>query len=394
VTDGPDVRPAPPRPPLPGFAPLDVWLEPEWAVDRVGVCMPALPGAFAHAATTERALTAALTAAARVRRWLEAHGEDPGVERFWGTRVAGTVPAVREPDGYRASATFPPDRRLVGADEVEAVIRRLAWAREDLLALLDRVGAFETAHGPLPADDATGERTAVAIAWHLAGAEVWLVGRLPGGGRYDGTLDGDLGGTGLSDALVGSRTWVEGRLRALARDDDGAEHEDRHGETWTLAKVVRRLQYHGFDHLWELQRRLARADGTARRIEVVPERRPPAEDVVALLRSVGWDLRASNPDALARAIEGTFEMASAWHGERLVGTARSISDGAQNAVIAMVIVDPDFQGLGVGERMLHLLIDGRDGVRFTLAAAPGVDAWYRTLGFIPDPHAMFLPRRR
>jgi predicted N-acetyltransferase YhbS len=109
---------------------------------------------------------------------------------------------------------------------------------------------------------------------------------------------------------------------------------------------------------------------------------------------VGWDLRASEPASLERAMGGTPEFATAWDRERLIGTARSITDGGQNALIATVVVDPAYQGLGVGERMMHLLLDGHDLVRFSLAAAPGLDAWYRKLGFLPDPHAMFRPRRR
>ncbi len=194
--------------------------------------------------------------------------------------------------------------------------------------------------------------------------------------------------------LAGSRAWAVERLLALGRADDGAETPDRHGETWTLAKVLRRLQAHGFDHLWELERRLVREDGTAERVTVVLDRRPGTAEVVGLLRSVGWDLRASEPASLERAIGGTTEFATAWDGHRLIGTARSITDGGQNALIVTVVVHPAYQGLGVGERMMHLLTDGRDLVRFSLAAAPGLEPWYRKLGFLPDPHAMFRPRRR
>jgi len=126
----------------------------------------------------------------------------------------------------------------------------------------------------------------------------------------------------------------------------------------------------------------------------VTDRQPETGEVVGLLRSVGWDLRASEPATLERAIAGTTEFATAWDGGRLIGTARSITDGGQNALIATVVVHPAYQGLGVGERMMHLLTDGRDLVRFSLAAAPGVEDWYRKLGFLPDPHAMFRPRRR
>jgi ribosomal protein S18 acetylase RimI-like enzyme len=383
------VREGPP-PPLDGFAPIAVWLETDYDGSRIAGWVPDVPGVLAVARTRERALTGALTATARVRDWLEAHGDEAGIPRIWRPDVAGEVAAIHEPDGYEVNATLPSDRGRVTQEEAAVAIRRLTWARHDLVAMADRVDAFEVAHGPLPADAARGERTPDAVLRHVAGSEVWLVGRLSGAGRYEGPLDG----VPARDALAGSRGWVVDRLQGLALADDGAESPDRHGETWTLAKVLRRIQAHGFDHLWELERRVTRADGTAERVRVVLDRRPPAAEVVGLLRSVGWDLRASEPASLERALAGTTEFATAWDGERLIGTARSITDGGQNALIATVVVHPGYQGLGVGERMMHLLTDGRDLVRFSLASAPGVEGWYRKLGFLPDPHAMFRPRRR
>ena len=389
---GPDateeVREGPP-PPLEGFAPVQVWLEKGYDGGRIAGWVPDVPGVLAVADTPERARSLALVATARVRDWLEARGDEAGIPRIWRPDTAGEVEARREPDGYEVNATLPADRRRVSQEETAIAIRRLAWAREDLLAAADRLDAFETARGPLPADAARGERSGEAVLRHLAGSEVWLVGRLPAGGRYDGPLDGTP-----RAVLAGTRTWVAERLRALGRADDGAETADRHGETWTLAKVLRRLQAHGFDHLWELERRLTRADGTRERVTVATDRVPDTGEVVGLLRLVGWDLRASEPASLERALAGTTEFATAWDGGRLIGTARSITDGGQNALIATVVVHPAYQGLGVGERMMHLLTDGRDLVRFSLASAPGLEPWYRKLGFLPDPHAMFRPRRR
>lgn len=379
-----------PPPPLDGFAPLAVWIETGYDGDRVAGWVPDVPGSLAVASTRERALTGALTATARVREWLEAHGDEAGIPRIWRPDAAGEVPAGHEADGYEVNATFPPDRRRVTQEEVALAIRRLAWAREDLLAVAERIEALEAVLGPLPVDATRGERTAEAVLRHVAGSEVWLVGRLHGGGRYGGPLDD----VPARDALAGSRAWVVERLRALGLADDGAVTRDRHGETWTLAKVLRRLQAHGFDHRWELERRLVRADGTADRIVIGLDRRPETGEVVGLLRSVGWDLRASEPASLEKALAGTTEFATAWDDDRLIGTARSVTDGGQNALIATVVVHPAYQGLGVGERMMHLLTDGRDLVRFSLAAAPGLEAWYRKLGFLPDPHAMFRPRRR
>ncbi len=384
-----ELRAGPP-PPLDGFAPLAVWLENGHDGDRIAAWVPDVPGVLAVAGARDRALSGALVATARVREWLELHGDEAGIPRIWRPDAAGEVTARREADGYEVNATLPADRRRVTQEATADAIRRLGWAREDLLAMADRLDAFEAVHGPLPVDTARGERTGDEVLGHVAGSEAWLVGRLPAGGRYDGPLDG----VPARDALAGSRAWVIERLHALGLADGGAETADRHGETWTLAKVLRRLQAHGFDHLWELERRIVRADGTAQRVTIVMDRRPPAAEVVGLLRAVGWDLRASEPASLERALAGTTEFATAWDGERLIGTARSITDGGQNALIATVVVHPSYHGVGVGERMMHLLTDGRDLVRFSLAATPGLEPWYRKLGFLPDRHAMFRPRRR
>ncbi len=384
-----ELREGPP-PPLDGFAHLPVWLETGYDGGRIAGWVTDLPGVLAVADTKTRALSLAITQAARVRAWLEAHGDEAGIPRIWRYEEAGDFPARREADGYEINATFPGDRRPVTQEEVATALRRLAWARQDLLGAADRVDAHGAVHGPLPTNEARGERTPDAVLRHVAGAEVWLVGRLPGGGRYDGPLDD----VPARDALAGSRAWVTERLHTLGLADGGSETADRHGETWTLAKALRRLQAHGFDHLWELERRLVRADGTGERVQVVLDRIPDTGEVVTLLRSVGWDLRASEPASLERALAGTIDFATAWDGDRLIGTARSMTDGSQNAIIATVVVHPGYQGLGIGERMMHLLTDGRDLVRFSLAATPGLEAWYRKLGFLPDPHAMFRPRRR
>ncbi|MHB8892562.1 MAG: GNAT family N-acetyltransferase [Candidatus Limnocylindrales bacterium] len=373
----------------PGFAPLRVWLEPGYDGGRVGGWALDVPGAFAFARTPERALTATLSAAARVREWLGSHGEAPDLPWIRGIETVGAMAVVRETDGHDVNATFAPDLRRVDPVEVEAALRRLAWLREDLLALVAGLRSHEAAHGPLPIDAAAGERDADAVLRHLAGAEAWLLGRLDPAARYEGPLrDGPV-----EAALAGTRAWVVDQLRTRGAIDAGEVASDRHGETWTLAKVLRRLQSHAFDHLWELDRRLARVDGTVERVDVTLDRRPSGEEAAALLHAVGWDARAMGPELVGRAIAGSREVASAWDGEGLVGVARSMSDGALNALIATVLVHPRYQGLGVGERLMHALIDDRDEVRFALSAAPGVDDWYRKLGFLPDPHAMTRPRR-
>jgi hypothetical protein len=387
---GPGARPRPADPAAATFAHVRVWLEPGYGGSRVGGWVLDAPGVFGSGRTAGGALTAALTSAARVREWLEVRGDAFELPPMGRQDVVAEVPARHEPDGYEVNATFEPDHRPVPGDELERALRWMTWAREDVLEAAARIAAHEAAHGPLPVDTATGERAPAAVVRHLASSEVWLIGRLDPAARYAGPLrDAPIG-----EVLGATRDWVVEQLRARQAVDAGAVVTDRHGETWTLAKVVRRLLYHGFDHLWELDRRLARADGTAGRVEVGLDRRPPVGAAVALLRSVGWDVRAAAPEAVATAVRESSDMASAWDGDRLVGMARSLSDGALSALIVMVVVHPAWQGLGVGGRLMRALMDGHDGVRFTLLAAPGMDDWYRSLGFEPEPRAMVKPRLR
>jgi N-acetylglutamate synthase-like GNAT family acetyltransferase len=377
-----------PAPTLDRFAPVGVWLEPG-RDGRIGGWLADLP-IVVGAGTTDRVLSLALTAAGRYREWLEAHGDDAGIPRIRRSEVVGEVPARHEADGYEIGATLPPDGIRMTQEGVAAAIRRLAWARGDVLAMADRIALHEAANGPLPVDASVGERTAADVLRHVARADAWLVGRLPAGGRYEGQLRGG----DVREMIEGTHAFAVERLGVLGLADDGVPVADAHGETWTLAKVLRRMQAHGFDHLWELQRRLVRADGTRGRVDVRLDRVPDAALMVGLLRSVGWDMRASEPASLQKAIDGTTEFATAWDGERLVGTARSLSDGGQNALIATVVVHPAYQGLGVGERMVHLLTDEWDQVRFSLTSAPGLTGWYEKLGFLADSNAMYRPRRR
>lgn len=374
-----------------GDAPLRIWLEPGYDGGRVAAWMLDLPGALATASTAERALSNGLSAAGRLREWLEERGEDAGLPPFRWATVVEEVPSIPRPGGPELKATFAVERRSVGATELEAVLRRLAWAREDLLATAARVTVWTAAHGALPGTDADRDaRDPDAVLRHLAAAEVRLATRLDPTVPYPDPLGVDP----PADELAATRTWAFERLRLLHAVPGPAEVTDERGETWTLAKVLRRMACHAFDHLWELDRRLARVDGTATRVVVTLERRPDIGAVVALLRAAGWDINVEAPEDMAAALAATTEVATAWDGTRLVGIARSLTDGARNAFISTVVVHPRWQSLGVGERLMGALMDGRPNVRFALSAASGMDAWYRKLGYEPDPHAMVRRRAR
>jgi ribosomal protein S18 acetylase RimI-like enzyme len=103
-----------------------------------------------------------------------------------------------------------------------------------------------------------------------------------------------------------------------------------------------------------------------------------------LFITAGWGWRAEDPVKLGALLEGSRYVASAHDDERdhqLVGFARAISDGVTNAYVSTVAVLPEYRGKRIGAELVKRLLEGRDTIRFVLHAAPGVQDFYRKLGF-------------
>mmetsp|Transcript_20871 Transcript_20871/g.71098 ORF Transcript_20871/g.71098 Transcript_20871/m.71098 type:complete len:180 (+) Transcript_20871:963-1502(+) len=136
-----------------------------------------------------------------------------------------------------------------------------------------------------------------------------------------------------------------------------------------------------------------------------------AVDVYALERicdKVGWPRRP--PNKVRAALENSFlvctlhlrtygaDGAERGTGE-LVGVARATSDHAFNATIWDVLVDPEYQGEGLGkallEQMIRVLLK-RDIGNITLFADKKVVDFYKRLGFEADPEGIrgmfFFPK--
>jgi GNAT superfamily N-acetyltransferase len=354
--------------------PLRVWVETGYDGGRFGAWLLDVPGAFGAAASRDLAVSQSSVALGWFRDWLARHGEVLDVAFGWPDVVEQR--AAEQLDGYERNATFDDDARPVTADDVEAAIRRLGFAREDALGLRPSL-----IRAPV---QGRGERSPDEVYQHLASAEIWLGSRLDPRARYNGPAwEGDG-----SDHLAATRRWADDNLRALHSDNAG-QRTDSKGETWTLRKVVRRYVYHAVDHLRELDLRLSRAEGRHQRLVYRSDRLDDPEPLIRLFRSVGWDRRTQHPQRVAAMLAGTRQMASAWDGDELVGFAREHGDGVFSSLISSVCVDPRWQGMGIAARLVTSLVEGRPEVRFALHAAPGMTPWYERLGFQRDEGAMF-----
>lgn len=97
------------------------------------------------------------------------------------------------------------------------------------------------------------------------------------------------------------------------------------------------------------------------------------------------------PDIFAGMLENANLTVSAWHGDQLVGIARSLTDFTYVAYLADLAVDVAFQQRGIGRRLVAETRK-RLGLEcmIVLLAAPKANEYYAKLGFEHNPRAWVL----
>eukprot|EP01025_Chloroclados_australasicus_P054960 TRINITY_DN6578_c0_g1_i1.p1 TRINITY_DN6578_c0_g1~~TRINITY_DN6578_c0_g1_i1.p1 ORF type:complete len:274 (-),score=20.66 TRINITY_DN6578_c0_g1_i1:435-1235(-) len=122
------------------------------------------------------------------------------------------------------------------------------------------------------------------------------------------------------------------------------------------------------------------------------------QDVLDLCKKVGWPTRSAGK--LEAALRSSFLVSSLHllktdeegnNTERLIGIARATSDHAFNATIWDVVVDPEFQGQGLGKALVEHMVRSllaRDIGNITLFADAKVVNFYKQLGFAADPEGI------
>lgn len=115
------------------------------------------------------------------------------------------------------------------------------------------------------------------------------------------------------------------------------------------------------------------------------------EEYLELRKKVGW---LDFPVEEAKAgIDNAYMILCARDGEKAVGLLRLLWDGGYVALISDVMVDPEYQGQGIGRHLVEACIqrvkdDMKPGykVQLDLLAAPGKELFYKKFGFIERPN--------
>jgi ribosomal protein S18 acetylase RimI-like enzyme len=87
---------------------------------------------------------------------------------------------------------------------------------------------------------------------------------------------------------------------------------------------------------------------------------------------------------LRASFENSNHVVMAWQSERVIGSARMLSDGIGNAYVVDVWTLSNHRNHGVGNAMMRLLIDAVPGQHIYLQSDDAV-AFYQKLGFKEQP---------
>jgi GNAT superfamily N-acetyltransferase len=86
--------------------------------------------------------------------------------------------------------------------------------------------------------------------------------------------------------------------------------------------------------------------------------RPAGPELIDLYDAVGWTAYTQDPERLIAAIDGSHAVFTARADDgRLIGLARTVSDGATICYLQDILVHPDAHRTGVGRALLTAVLD-------------------------------------
>jgi ribosomal protein S18 acetylase RimI-like enzyme len=111
------------------------------------------------------------------------------------------------------------------------------------------------------------------------------------------------------------------------------------------------------------------------------ERAIPGDEVLALYHSAAWWPERTSEQV--RAVLSSSPAVGAWHGERLIGFARAVTDGVLRAYVEDFVVSPNLRRNGIGQALIGRLIEDLGAIPVvTLFCSPDLVRYYEASSFV------------
>jgi ribosomal protein S18 acetylase RimI-like enzyme len=124
------------------------------------------------------------------------------------------------------------------------------------------------------------------------------------------------------------------------------------------------------------------------------ERAPTLDEYRRLCDAVGWG--TVEPAALEIGLRHSLFAVCVLHQGEVIGCGRIVGDGGMYFYIQDIVVLPEFQGRGIGRRIMgavmgYLQAHARAGAFIGLMAARGASGFYEKYGFVQRPTEQYGP---
>lgn len=122
---------------------------------------------------------------------------------------------------------------------------------------------------------------------------------------------------------------------------------------------------------------------------------PTTQEFIALRAAIGWEEAdaAMVQTSLANSLFHVtiYQHSNSKTPDKLIGMGRVVGDGAMYFYLQDVVVDPSYQGQGIGDNLMHeieayLAKTARKGATIGLLAAKGKENFYRRFGYQQRPN--------
>jgi GNAT superfamily N-acetyltransferase len=117
-------------------------------------------------------------------------------------------------------------------------------------------------------------------------------------------------------------------------------------------------------------------------IKILETRDIKPEQVIDLYKANGWSA-ADKPDELFNGLVNSHSLITAWDEDKLIGLGNAISDGHLVVYYPHLLVHPDYQGKGIGKKIVDRMLEKYKHFHMQMLTADGkaID-FYKKVGFV------------
>lgn len=119
-------------------------------------------------------------------------------------------------------------------------------------------------------------------------------------------------------------------------------------------------------------------------MEIRTEKEINIDQLLNLYNSVGWKTYTDEPEKLCKAIKNSTYGVTCWENDELIGLARGMSDDVSIFYLQDILINPKYQGKGIGTKLLKHCLKKYKDVRHKVLITDydeKIFKFYESLGF-------------